>query len=72
MKWRKTVQRWSLHTDCRPSFTADNIIVLDKGGIAEQGNHGELLEKGGLYAGLWSRQRQVDEARETLAHVLDE
>lgn len=51
---------------------ADNIIVLDKGRIAEQGNHGELLEKGGLYAGLWARQRQAAEARETLAHMLDE
>jgi ATP-binding cassette subfamily B protein len=45
---------------------ADQIIVLDKGVIAEQGTHGELLEKGGLYAGMWNRQREVDLARETL------
>ncbi len=51
---------------------ADNIIVLEKGGIAEQGNHGELLKKNGLYAGLWARQREADEARQKLANVLEE
>ena len=29
---------------------ADNIIVLEKGSIVEQGTHKELFEKGGLYA----------------------
>ncbi len=51
---------------------ADNIIVLEKGRIAEQGNHGELLKKEGLYAGLWARQREVDAARKTLASMQDE
>jgi ABC-type transport system involved in Fe-S cluster assembly fused permease/ATPase subunit len=45
---------------------ADEILVLDKGVIAERGRHEELLAKGGLYAGLWSRQREVDAAQETL------
>lgn len=31
---------------------ADNIIVLDKGEIAEQGNHEELLKLDGIYAKL--------------------
>lgn len=31
---------------------ADNIIVLEKGKIAEQGNHNELLALGGIYAKL--------------------
>ena len=51
---------------------ADNIIVLDKGRIYEQGNHAELLKKGGLYAGLWARQREADEARQTLAAALQD
>jgi ATP-binding cassette subfamily B protein len=51
---------------------ADNIIVLDHGEIVEQGTHPELLAKGGLYASLWARQREADEARERLAQVLDE
>ncbi|MCK4676382.1 MAG: ABC transporter ATP-binding protein/permease, partial [Gammaproteobacteria bacterium] len=32
---------------------ADNIIVLDKGKVVEQGAHYQLLEKEGLYAHLW-------------------
>jgi ATP-binding cassette, subfamily B, heavy metal transporter len=36
---------------------ADNIIVLDKGKVVEQGNHRRLLAQGGLYAGLWARQQ---------------
>ena len=34
----------------------DRLIVLDKGHIAEQGTHAELLAQNGLYAKLWSRQ----------------
>ena len=51
---------------------ADNIIVLDHGEIVEQGTHLELLAKGGLYASLWARQREADEARERLAQTLEE
>ena len=36
---------------------ADRIIVLDKGRVAEQGGHAELLTKGGLYAHLWEVQQ---------------
>jgi ATP-binding cassette subfamily B protein len=45
---------------------ADEILVLDKGVIAERGRHEELLARGGLYAALWSRQREVDAAHEAL------
>ena len=38
----------------------------------EQGTHGELLAKGGLYASLWNRQRQAEKAREVLAEALAE
>lgn len=35
---------------------SDLILVLDDGRIAERGTHGELLERGGLYARLLRRQ----------------
>ena len=34
----------------------DRLIVLNQGKIVEEGNHAELLRRGGLYADLWSRQ----------------
>jgi ATP-binding cassette, subfamily B, bacterial len=34
----------------------DRILVFDKGVIKEDGTHQELLDKGGLYAQLWSLQ----------------
>jgi len=51
---------------------ADEIIVLDQGTIVERGRHAELLEKGGLYASMWNRQREAEEARERLARASDE
>ena len=36
----------------------DNIIVLDSGRIAEQGNHNMLLKKEGIYASLYNAQAQ--------------
>ena len=45
---------------------ADEILVLDKGVIAERGTHQELLGRGGIYSAMWSRQRQVDAAQELL------
>ena len=35
---------------------ADTILVMDKGGIVEQGTHAELLEKGGFYSELYNSQ----------------
>jgi ATP-binding cassette subfamily B multidrug efflux pump len=34
----------------------DRLVVLDRGRIAEQGTHAELLRLGGHYAALWRRQ----------------
>jgi ATP-binding cassette subfamily B protein len=48
---------------------ADEIIVLDDGMIVERGTHHQLLLKGGLYASMWNRQREAEEAREKLAKV---
>jgi ABC-type transport system involved in Fe-S cluster assembly fused permease/ATPase subunit len=45
---------------------ADEIIVLDKGLIAERGTHDGLLQQDGIYAALWNRQREVAVAEETL------
>ncbi len=48
---------------------ADEIIVLEAGRIVERGTHQELLEKGGVYAEMWRRQLQADEARRRLAEA---
>jgi ATP-binding cassette, subfamily B, heavy metal transporter len=51
---------------------ADEIIVLDQGRIAERGTHSQLLATGGLYASMWNRQREAQEARERLARIAEE
>ncbi|HZP74895.1 MAG TPA: ABC transporter ATP-binding protein/permease [Pseudolabrys sp.] len=51
---------------------ADEIIVLDQGTIVERGSHAQLLAHGGLYASMWNRQREAEEARERLARAGDE
>ena len=40
---------------------ADEIIVLDKGRIAERGSHQALLERDGVYAHMWHSQQEADE-----------
>ncbi len=47
-------------------INADEILVLAKGVVAERGSHAELLARGGLYAALWQRQREADDARQKL------
>ncbi|MEP3275215.1 MAG: ABC transporter ATP-binding protein/permease [Stappiaceae bacterium] len=45
---------------------ADQILVLEAGEVVERGTHQKLLEKEGLYASMWARQREADEAEERL------
>jgi ABC-type transport system involved in Fe-S cluster assembly fused permease/ATPase subunit len=51
---------------------ADEILVLDQGIIVERGTHHQLLLHGGLYASMWNRQREAEEAREKLALVAED
>lgn len=39
-------------------INADNIIVIDKGRIAEQGSHSELINQKGIYNNMWNEYQQ--------------
>ncbi len=41
-------------------FNFDRIIVLEDGGIAEQGTHAQLLQQKGIYAAMYEKQQQND------------
>jgi len=46
--------------------------VLEDGRIVERGDHKTLLDHRGVYARMWNRQREADEARRRLAEAADE
>ena len=50
---------------------ADEIVVLDRGRVAERGRHGELLARNGLYADMWRRQQEAAAAAESKVEVMD-
>lgn len=50
-------------------ISADEIIVLRGGEIAERGNHASLLGQNGLYASMWNRQLEAVQAEEQLRKV---
>jgi len=45
-------------------INADEIVVLDRGRVAERGRHGDLLARNGLYADMWQRQQEAAAAAE--------
>ena len=47
---------------------ADRIVVVEKGGIVESGNHDALIELNGYYAKLHSHQSHVPSIREVKPH----
>jgi ABC-type transport system involved in Fe-S cluster assembly fused permease/ATPase subunit len=44
---------------------ADEILVLRDGAIVERGSHHALLEAGGVYAGMWTAQVELEQAAES-------
>ncbi len=46
---------------------ADRIVVLEKGRIAEEGSHDELVDAKGLYYAMW--RQQIGERRDELSEV---
>jgi ABC-type multidrug transport system fused ATPase/permease subunit len=44
--------------------TADLVFVFDQGRLQEQGNHDQLMARGGLYASLYRRQKLEEELYE--------
>ena len=36
----------------------DQIVVMDRGRVAETGSHEELLRAGGMYAAMWDAQHR--------------
>lgn len=53
-------------------INADEILVLRDGVVAERGSHSGLLAQDGLYAQMWSRQREATEAEEALARTQED
>jgi ATP-binding cassette subfamily B protein len=68
--WRLMEGRTALVVAHRLSTVArmDQLVVLDRGQIAERGTHQELLGLGGTYARLWQHQSGgfLDQARTAL------
>lgn len=50
-------------------INSDEIVVLDRGRVAERGHHVDLLARGGLYADMWRRQQEA--AAEAERHVAE-
>ncbi len=51
---------------------ADQILVLEAGQIVERGTHAVLLDKQGLYAGMWARQQEAEEVQRRARELADD
>ena len=47
----------------------DRIYVLKNGHIMEQGDHSQLLERGGWYKTMWEQQSAADESGNGVTHA---
>jgi len=47
--------------DLLTTRSADQVVVLDGGGVAERGTHSELVARGGIYSRLWTLHQRADE-----------
>ncbi len=50
---------------------ADEILIMGDGRIIERGRHAALLTQKGIYAAMWHRQQEAEEARELLEQAGD-
>ncbi len=51
---------------------ADRILVLDRGGLAEQGTHAELLAHGGIYSRLYEEQFRSGNATDASEQIFED
>ena len=51
---------------------ADTIVVMDEGRVKEQGNHQELMSRGGIYADLWAIQQKKAEKQKIVEQDSDQ
>ena len=53
---------WCWHFRLSTVVNCDQILVLDRGRVAEQGSHAELVaDRASLYYKLWSSQQHQDQ-----------
>ena len=54
-----------MNSSALASRAADRIVVLHDGRIVEQGGYRELVQRGGVFAGLISAQSDTEEFLKT-------